>query len=115
MGLHPGHSRLANAVGPPDGTHWARVGTAALADLPSTMQAGLFAASGDYSKETSQSIGGQSSSGGSTQAGVFDHVTVAGAWPAGAWARTDIGGGPNGPSPERVPPVRRRVHRHRVG
>ena len=115
MGLHPGHARLADAVGPPDGTHWARVGTAALADLPFTMQAGLFAASGDYSKETSQSIGGQSSSGDSTQAGVFDQVTVAGAWPAGAWARTDIGSGPNGPSPERVPPVRRRVHRHRVG
>ncbi len=115
MGLHPGHARLADAVGPPDGTHWARVGTAALADLPFTMQAGLFAASGDYSKETSQSIGGQSSSGDSTQAGVFDHVTVAGAWPAGAWARTDIGGGPNDPSPERVPPVRRRVHCHRVG
>ncbi len=42
------------------------------------MQAGLFAASGDYSNETSQSNGGQSSSGDSTQAGVFDHVTVAG-------------------------------------
>ena len=66
----------------PDGTHWARVGTAALADLSFTIQAGLFAAFGDYSNETSQSIGGQSSSGDSTQAAVFDHVTVAGAWPA---------------------------------
>ena len=98
----------------PDGTHWARVGTAALADLSFTIQAGLFAAFGDYSNETSQSIGGQSSSGDSTQAAVFDHVNVAGAWPAGARAGTDIGG-PNGPSPGRVPLVWRRVHRHRSG
>ena len=32
-----------------DGTHWTRIGTAKLTGLPSTVQAGMFAASPDVS------------------------------------------------------------------
>ena len=41
-----------------DGAHWTRVGTATLAGLPSTAQAGLFAASPGYSVTTT-SLGGR--------------------------------------------------------
>ena len=40
-----------------DGSHWTKVGTADLAGLPATVQAGIFAASPDYTVE-SQSFGG---------------------------------------------------------
>ena len=50
-----------------DGAHWTRVGTATLAGLPSTAQAGLFAASPGYSVTTT-SLGGGSSTGGPTLA-----------------------------------------------
>jgi len=80
-----------------DGAHWAKVGSATLAGLPSTVQAGLFAASPGYSNLTSQSINGSSASGGPTQArAAFDHVSLRGAWPGPAtdraWSGTDIGG-----------------------
>ena len=50
-----------------DGAHWTRVGAATLAGLPSTTQAGLFAASPGYSVNTT-SLGGGSSKGGPTLA-----------------------------------------------
>jgi ABC-type transport system involved in multi-copper enzyme maturation permease subunit len=87
-----------------DGTHWDRVGSATLGGLPSVAQAGLFAASPDYSNVTSQSIGGGSGSGGTTQAtATLDHVTVTGAPGGGRWAGTAVGGaaaaeGPSGSS-----------------
>ena len=68
-----------------DGTHWTRVGTATLAGLPATAQAGLFAASPGYSVTTT-SLGGGSSTGGPTLAtAAFDHVSRQGAWPAARW------------------------------
>ena len=81
-----------------DGAHWTRVGTARLAGLPSTVQAGLFAASPDYTV-TTRSFGGSSSAGGPTLATArFDHVGLQGAWPQGAWAGGHVGdaGGPPG-------------------
>ena len=58
-----------------DGAHWTRVGTATLAGLPSTAQAGLFAASPQYSV-ISASIGGSSSTGGPTLAtAAFDQLS----------------------------------------
>ena len=75
-----------------DGAHWTRVGTATLAGLPSTAQAGLFAASPGYSV-TSTSLGGASSTGGPTLAtAAFDQVSRQGTWPAGRWTGQDIRG-----------------------
>jgi ABC-type transport system involved in multi-copper enzyme maturation permease subunit len=83
-----------------DGTHWTLVGTAALTGLPATVPAGLFAASPDYFVVTSRSLGTGSGSGGPSQAtAAFDRVTLQGAWPAGAWAGTAVGGAPGGPYP----------------
>jgi ABC-type transport system involved in multi-copper enzyme maturation permease subunit len=76
-----------------DGTHWTRVRTVRLAGLPSTVQAGLFAASPGYTV-TQNSFGGSSSTGGPAQAtGAFDHVTLAGAAPGRTWTGTAVGGG----------------------
>jgi ABC-type transport system involved in multi-copper enzyme maturation permease subunit len=91
-----------------DGTRWDKVGSATLGGLPSVAQAGLFAASPDYSNVTSRSIGGGSGSGGSTQAtAAFDHVVAEGVPAGGRWAGTAVGGtggtgggGPGGPSPD---------------
>ncbi|HZD70696.1 MAG TPA: ABC transporter permease subunit [Actinomycetes bacterium] len=82
-----------------DGTHWTRVGTARLAGLPSTVQAGLFAASPDYTQVVSQSIGSSTTRGGPTQAtAALDHVSLQGQWPSGAWTGTAVGA-PLGPVP----------------
>ena len=78
-----------------DGTHWDRVGSAALGGLPSVAQAGLFAASPDYSNVTSRSIGGGSGSGGTTEAtAAFDHVVTEGA--GGRWTGTAVDGAEGG-------------------
>jgi ABC-type transport system involved in multi-copper enzyme maturation permease subunit len=75
-----------------DGTRWTQVGTATLAGLPATAQIGLFAASPGYQHVTSQSFTGSSATGGPTQAtGVFDHVSVQGASPGGAWTASQVG------------------------
>jgi len=76
-----------------DGLSWARVGTVRLAGPPSTVQAGLFAASPLYTKIVSQSLGGSSGTGGPTLAtGTFDQVALGGNWPDGRWTGADIGG-----------------------
>jgi ABC-type transport system involved in multi-copper enzyme maturation permease subunit len=73
-----------------DGARWTRVGAATLTGLPSTTQAGLFAASPGYSVNTT-SLGGGSSKGGPTLAtGVFDQVSRQGSWPAGRWTGQDV-------------------------
>jgi ABC-type transport system involved in multi-copper enzyme maturation permease subunit/regulation of enolase protein 1 (concanavalin A-like superfamily) len=84
-----------------DGTRWTRVGTAALAELPRTVQAGLFAASPAGSAQlTSQSISGSSAGSAATAATArFDHVVLRSHRPGGAWAGDDVGGtGGNGSS-----------------
>jgi ABC-type transport system involved in multi-copper enzyme maturation permease subunit len=74
-----------------DGAHWAKVGTVTLAGLPSTVQAGLFAASPGHSVTTT-SLGGGSSTGGPTLAtAAFDHVSQQGAWPSTRWTGGAIG------------------------
>lgn len=73
-----------------DGAHWTRVGTATLAGLPSTAQAGLFATSPQYSV-TSKSLGGSSSTGGPTLAtAAFDQLSRQGTWPAARWTGESI-------------------------
>jgi hypothetical protein len=75
-----------------DGVHWTRVGTATLAGLPSTAQAGLFAASPGYSV-SSTSLGGSSSTGGPTLATAgFNQVSRLGSWPASRWTGQAIQG-----------------------
>jgi ABC-type transport system involved in multi-copper enzyme maturation permease subunit len=77
-----------------DGTHWTQVGTAHLAGLPDTVQAGLFVTSPGFTL-TTQSFGGQSSQGGPSLAtAAFDHVRLSGGAPGGTWAGGDIGGTP---------------------
>jgi ABC-type transport system involved in multi-copper enzyme maturation permease subunit len=83
-----------------DGAHWTRVGTVQLTGLPSTVQAGMFAASPGYTV-TQNSFGGTSDNSAPAQAtGVFDHVTLAGGAPGRTWTGTAIGGGgPPGAGP----------------
>jgi ABC-type transport system involved in multi-copper enzyme maturation permease subunit len=83
-----------------DGTAWTRVGSVTLTGLPSTVPAGLFAASPDHSTVTSQWIGGGTGSGGPSQASAaFDRVALQGGWPARAWTGTAVGGPSGGPYP----------------
>jgi ABC-type transport system involved in multi-copper enzyme maturation permease subunit len=76
-----------------DGTHWTKVGSARLAGLPATVPAGLFATSPDY-EQTSQHVGGgESGTGGPTQATArFDQLSSPAHWSANAWTSTQIGG-----------------------
>ena len=77
-----------------DGTHWAPVGTATLTGLPPTTASGLFAATPGYSV-SSTGLATTSLTGGSALAtGTFDHVALAGGWPAaGRWAGDAVGAG----------------------
>ncbi len=68
-----------------DGTHWTQVGTVALAGLPSTVQAGLFATSPNYSTYSSSLGSGNENSYSTAATAVFDHVSRTGTWPASAW------------------------------
>jgi ABC-type transport system involved in multi-copper enzyme maturation permease subunit len=80
-----------------DGTHWTEVGTASLAELSSTVQAGLFVASPEY-RQVDQHLGGETGTGGPTLAtAVFDQVSFQGGAPRGAWSGDEVGGssGPN--------------------
>ena len=75
-----------------DGTHWTQVGTVHLAGLPSTVQAGLFAASPAYQAISENFGGGENGIVAPSQdTAVFDHLSRSGAWPAGAWTGDYIG------------------------
>jgi hypothetical protein len=82
-----------------DGTHWTRVAAVTLAGLSSTVQGGLFATSPQYF----QMSGGETSldSANSQATGVFDHLSLRGAWPGGGWTGSALGaaGGPAAGSP----------------
>jgi ABC-type transport system involved in multi-copper enzyme maturation permease subunit len=79
-----------------DGTHWTEVGAAVLTGLPSTAQAGLFAASPQQNRSVSSSLGGSTSVSGPTLAtGTFDHVQGL----HGTLSGVQVGGGPNGQYP----------------
>jgi ABC-type transport system involved in multi-copper enzyme maturation permease subunit len=88
-----------------DGTHWTQVAAVTLTGLPATVQAGLFATSPTYTV-TNTSFGGDTNTGGPSQAtGVFDDLTSSGTPAGGKWADAVIGGGgpigsgPGGGSP----------------
>jgi ABC-type transport system involved in multi-copper enzyme maturation permease subunit len=76
-----------------NGRHWSKVGAVQLAGLPSTVQVGLFATSpwffqGNF-PSYAQSGGGTSPS---RATGVFDHVSLRGGQPGGAWTGQFVGG-----------------------
>jgi ABC-type transport system involved in multi-copper enzyme maturation permease subunit len=76
-----------------DGKHWYLVGTATLAGLARTAQAGLFATSPIYDK-VQPFFGGAHIESGPTQAtAVFDNVARHGDWPAARWTGDNIGAG----------------------
>jgi hypothetical protein len=71
-----------------NGSSWTEIGTATLAGLPSTVQAGLFVAS--PMDEFVQ--GGDSFDFTPTQAdAIFDNLSLRGQWQGSAWTGTDIG------------------------
>ena len=75
-----------------DGTRWTKVGTATLAGLPSTVQAGLFAASPDVflsDQGFASNNGAQFSTLGT---GTFGHLSRQGDWPARSWSDSHVGG-----------------------
>jgi ABC-type transport system involved in multi-copper enzyme maturation permease subunit len=82
-----------------DGTHWAKVAAVTLAGLSPAVQGGLFATSPLYSQLSSGQLA--LNSGPSEATGTFDHVSLLGTWPAGAWAGSAIGAarGPAARSP----------------
>jgi ABC-type transport system involved in multi-copper enzyme maturation permease subunit len=81
-----------------DGASWTKVATVTLSGLPATAQAGLFATSPSRGVTLSQSAVGQSGAVVPTQdTGAFDHLTLGGAWPSGAWTGVDVGD-TNGPT-----------------
>jgi ABC-type transport system involved in multi-copper enzyme maturation permease subunit len=80
-----------------DGKHWYLVGTATLAGLPGTAQAGPFATSPIYNK-VQPFFGGAHVQGGPSQAtAVMDDITRHGHWPAARWTGDNIGGRGNSP------------------
>lgn len=71
-----------------DGVHWTRVGTARLAGLPSTVQAGMFTTS---PSTINMNTIGPPGSNPATAVGVFDHVALQGQWPGGRWKGEQLG------------------------
>jgi hypothetical protein len=75
-----------------DGSHWTEIGTATLAGLPSTVQAGLFVASPQY-VAAAQSFASNNWAPYDTQAAaVFDRVSLSGGQPGATWSATAVGG-----------------------
>jgi hypothetical protein len=92
-----------------DGTHWTEIGTASLAGLPSTTAAGLFAASPQYVTGAQGFANNNNQPMYDTQVTAdFDHVSLVGARPGGAWTVGHIGFGTGPAQPANVngvPPV----------
>jgi ABC-type transport system involved in multi-copper enzyme maturation permease subunit len=81
-----------------DGRRWNLVGTAQLAGLPATVQAGMFATSPIYTVITPSGIGSASVQSGPSQAtAVFDDVSLHGSWPTRTWIGDNVGKGPATP------------------
>jgi len=91
------HGDVISGYDSADGKHWELVGTATLAGLPGTVQAGLFATSPSYNK-LQPFFGGAHIQGGPSQAtAVMDNITLRGHWPAARWTGDNIGGHGNSP------------------
>jgi ABC-type transport system involved in multi-copper enzyme maturation permease subunit len=77
-----------------DGTHWTEIGTAALTGLPSTVQAGLFAASPPY-VSGAQGFASNNGPGGidTHVTAAVDHVSLVGGRPGATWTVGHVGFG----------------------
>lgn len=76
-----------------EGTAWTTVGSVNLAGLPTTVQAGLFVTSPQWTESVTESFGANGAASGPSKATAgFDNITLGGAWTA-----TRIGGPPNMP------------------
>ena len=75
-----------------DGVHWANIGTAHLAGLPATVQAGLFVTS-PQTAQLSQQLGGSGNYTPEATAvtAAFDQVSLRGDWQSSTWQGEDIG------------------------
>jgi hypothetical protein len=83
-----------------DGRHWSEIGTATLAGLPPSAQAGLFAASPQYVSAV-QSFASNDWAPMNTQAAaVFDRVSLSGGQPSARWSAGYVGGLSVTPVPE---------------
>jgi ABC-type transport system involved in multi-copper enzyme maturation permease subunit len=72
-----------------DGRSWAKIGTVTLPGLASTVQAGMFATSPGYNKQTSEQVTSASGTAAPTDAtATFDRVGLHGGWPGGSWTGT---------------------------
>jgi ABC-type transport system involved in multi-copper enzyme maturation permease subunit len=78
-----------------DGTRWTTIGTAHLAGLPATVQAGMFATSPQYSQVAHQGLMTGNAGGPSQATATFDKLNRHGTWPGDAWTGQDIGGSDN--------------------
>jgi hypothetical protein len=75
-----------------DGTHWIEIGTATLTGLPSTAEAGLFAASPPYVSGAQGFANNNGPGGFDTHiAATFDHVRLEGGRPGSTWTVSHIG------------------------
>jgi hypothetical protein len=74
-----------------DGTHWTRIGTAALAGLPSTVQAGMFAASPSADLTVQGFASNNGAQVGTLGTARFGHLGRTGRWTARAWTPTQVG------------------------
>jgi hypothetical protein len=75
-----------------DGKHWTAIGTATLTGLPATVQAGMFATSPAADLTTQGFANNSGVFINTTGTAAFGHVSRTGAWPAGSWSSSQVGG-----------------------
>ncbi|MBB5800431.1 ABC-type transport system involved in multi-copper enzyme maturation permease subunit [Saccharothrix ecbatanensis] len=77
-----------------DGANWDIVGTVRLPGLPSTVRAGMFAASPQHEVITESFASASGMSFPTRATAEFDRISLQGGWSDGTWTGEDIGGGP---------------------
>ncbi len=74
-----------------NGASWVKIGTVTLPGLASTVQAGMFATSPGYTKQTSEQVTSASGTAAPTDAtATFDRVGLNGNWPGASWTGTSV-------------------------
>lgn len=98
----PGWLRLTRAGGTitaydsTDGTQWNVVGSVNSAGLGSTVQAGLFVASPQYTQVSSHFVLSGGATGPTQATAVFDRLSLEGNQPSAAWRGEELGGSSGG-------------------
>jgi ABC-type transport system involved in multi-copper enzyme maturation permease subunit len=77
-----------------NGTSWVKIGSVTLPGLTSTVQAGMFATSPGYTRQTSEQVTSASGTAAPTDAtdatATFDRVGLDGNWPGSSWTGTSV-------------------------